>query len=297
MMPRATDALPPHLLDRLGGLEYVARRVVEGFVAGAHRSPYRGSGEEFARHRAYQQGDPLRHIDWRVYARFDRLYVREYRETSSLHCWIVLDASLSMGYADAHGVTKLRYATYVAAALAHIMLRAGDAVGLAAGTDAPALLVPPRNRTGQLHSLLLELERMRVAGAEPIAHTLDAAAAVLRRRGRVVLLSDMLDDDEHITDLLRAAARLRGRGSEVAVLRVLTPEEAGSSPLPAAKYFDPERPRSPRTGRTDDAGYRSRLAAHFARIAADLRDMGAEYVELQTDEPVELALSRWLLAR
>jgi uncharacterized protein (DUF58 family) len=297
MMHRTTDALPPHLLDRLGGLEYVAKRVVEGFVAGAHRSPYRGSGEEFARHRAYQQGDPLRHIDWRVYARFDRLYVREYRETSSLHCWLVIDASLSMGYAGAAGVTKLRYATYVAAALAHIMLRSGDAVGLAVGADSPALLVPPRNRTGQLHALLLELERVTAAGTAPIAETVDRAAAALRRRGRVVVLSDLLDEADGAAALSKAVARLRSRGSEVALLRVLTPEETGNSPLAAAAYFDPERPASARTGRTDDAGYRARLAAHYARIAGDLRDLGAEYVELQTDEPVELALSRWLLAR
>ncbi|MGH7448957.1 MAG: hypothetical protein ACRELT_15405, partial [Longimicrobiales bacterium] len=119
----------------------------------------------------------------------------------------------------------------------------------------------------------------------------------LRRRGRVVILSDLLEEDAGTDALLRAVGRLRARGSEVAVVRVLTPEESGRRELPAAAYFDPERPGLQRIGTTDDPGYRERLARHYARIAAELRDRGAEYVEVETAEPVEHALSRWLLAR
>jgi uncharacterized protein (DUF58 family) len=295
-MSAAPALLPPHVLERLGGLEFVARRIVEGFVAGTHRSPYRGAGEEFARHRAYQQGDPVRNIDWRVYARSDRLFVREYREDSSLHCWIVVDCTQSMGYADAHGISKLRYATFIAAALAHIMLKAGDAVGLATCDARAALRVPPRNRRGQLHDMIIELERLAAHGAAAIDTAVDAAGAVLRRRGRVVILSDMLSDDDGAA-LIAAVGRLRARGSEVAVLRVLTPAEAGSEPLPPADYFDPEVPRRSAVGSGGDSGYRERLDAYYGNIAASLREHGAEYVELLTDEPVEHALSAWLLAR
>ncbi|MBR9990060.1 MAG: DUF58 domain-containing protein [Gemmatimonadetes bacterium] len=288
--------LPPHLLERLGGLEFVARRVVEGFVAGAHRSPYRGAGEEFARHRAYQQGDPLRHIDWRVYARSDRLFVREYRENSSLHCWVIVDATLSMGYSDVEGITKLRYAAYLAAALTHIMLRAGDAVGFASVSDEPVLHIPPRNRRGQLHDVLIELQKLRPRGSTPMADVVDAAAAVLRRRGRVVVISDLLADDDGAA-LLSAIGRLRARGSEVAVLRVLTPEESSRRAMSDAAFFDPERARETVVGSTTDPAYGHRLNEYYAALADGLRECGAEYVEADTDEPVEHALSAWLLAR
>lgn len=292
----AQALLPPHVLERLGGLEFVARRVVEGFVAGTHRSPYRGAGEEFARHRAYQQGDPVRNIDWRVYARSDRLFVREYREDSSLHCWIVVDSTLSMAFSDRHGISKLRYAAFIAAALGHIMLKAGDAVGLATCGERAALRLPPRNRRGQLHDLIVELERLTPGGAADIDTAVDAAGGVLRRRGRVVVLSDLLgDDDGHA--LIAAVARLRARGSEVVVLRVLTPAEVGVEPLPPADYFDPEAPSRSTVGSGGDSDYRDRLQAYYARIAGSLREHGAEYVEVLTDEPVEHALSAWLLAR
>jgi uncharacterized protein (DUF58 family) len=291
-----TALLPPHVLERLGGLEFVARRVVEGFIAGTHRSPYRGAGEEFARHRAYQQGDPVRHIDWRVYARSDRLYIREYREDSSLHCWLVLDGTLSMGYTDAHGTSKLRYSAFLAAALGHIMLRAGDAVGLATSGDAATLQLPPRNRRGQLHDLVVELERLQSAGTMGIDAAVAAVAGVIRRRGRVVIMSDLLGDDDGDA-LLAATSRLSARGCEVVVLRVLTPAEAGIEELPPADYFDPETPARHAVGSGGDHAYRDRLHAYYARIAAALREHGAEYVEVLTDEPVEHALSAWLLAR
>ncbi len=140
---RAT-LLPPHLLDRLGGLELVARTVVQGFVAGLHRSPYRGAGREFAGHRAYQQGDDLRHIDWRLFGRSDRLFVREFREDANLQAVIVVDASLSMGYAEPGGIPKLRYAAILAAALAHIMLPGTPGPAGAGRTRGGSGLRPPR---------------------------------------------------------------------------------------------------------------------------------------------------------
>jgi uncharacterized protein (DUF58 family) len=289
--------LPPHVLERLGGLEFVARRVVEGFVAGAHRSPYRGAGEEFARHRAYQQGDDVRRIDWRLFARSDRLFVREYREDSNVHAWIVVDATASMGYTDAMGVSKLRCASFVAAALAHLMLRAGDAVGLASVGEGARLHLPPRNRPGQLHDVLLELEKLRAGGSTPVAEAMDATSGRLRRRGRMVVLSDLLTDDEGAA-LLAAAGRIHARGSELSVLRVLTPEELGRAPLPDASFFDPERPSRPIAGRpADDSAYRARLEAYYARLRLGLRESGAEYVEVDTAEPVERALAAWLAPR
>jgi uncharacterized protein (DUF58 family) len=287
--------LPPALLERLGGLDVVARTVVRGFVAGAHRSPSRGSGEEFARHREYQPGDDLRHLDWKVFGRTDRLYVREWEERSNLRAFLVVDASASMEYADAGGASKARYAAYLAAALAHLMLRSGDAVGLAAfGGGEMGLLVPARSRRGQLAALLRALERLRAGGSGSAAPALERVGEEMRRRGRVVLVSDLLEEDDGAA-LLRAVGRLRARGDEVICLRILSATEAGLRPLPAGRFFDPEAPqRSVAAAPEGDAGYRGRVEAYFGRIAAGLAERGAEYVPALTDEPVERALIRWL---
>jgi len=289
--------LPPGLLERLGGLDVVARTVAQGFVAGIHRSPKRGAGEEFARHREYQPGDDVRRLDWKVYGRTDRLYVREFRERSNLGAVLAVDATASMEYAGPGGVPKLRYAAYVAAALAHWMLGAGDSVGLATFGREAALELPPRSRRGQLHDLLLRLERLRAGGDAPAAAALDRAGERLRGPGRVVLVSDLLEEGDGEATVA-AVGRLRARGDEVVVFRVLTPQEEGTRPPGAGLYFDPERP-GPGTPAAPDAdpGYAERVRAYYDGLAARLRERGAEYVPLSTAEPVERGLIRWARTR
>ena len=298
-MTASPGFLPPGLLERLGGLEMVARTVVRGFVAGAHRSPLRGAGEDFSRHRDYQQGDDVRRLDWKVYARTDRLYVREYEERSNLSAYLVVDATASMDYAGDGGVGKMRYACFVAAALAHLMLGSGDAVGLAAfGEGGARMLLPPRTRRGHLHDLLLHLERLRPGGGGGAGEALDRVGEALRRRGRVVLVSDLLEDDGGDA-LVAAAGRLAARGDEVAVLRVLTPAEWGESAPPGpGLFFDPEAPsRTLPAAPSADAGYAGRVRAYYDGLSARLRERGVEYVPLLTDRPVEEALAGWLHAR
>lgn len=289
--------LPPQLLDRLGNLELVARTVVRGFVAGVHPSALRGAGEDFDRHRAYQQGDDLRHLDWRLYGRTDRLFVREYRETSNLRAFLVVDATASMGYAEPDGVSKLRYATFAAAALAHLMLGTGDTIGLAAYGGAGGVLVPPRNRPGHLHQLLLELERLRPLGAADPQPVLERVGEALRLGGRVVLLSDLLAEDEGDA-LVAALGALRARGDEVMALRVATPAELGERALGGGVFYDPEHPERSTPGIPEaDAGYRARVGGYYAALARRLRERGVEFVPLTTDEPVERALAGWIRAR
>ncbi len=296
-MSAASPFLPPGLLERLGGLDLVARTVVRGVSAGAHRSVLRGAGEDFARHRAYQQGDDLRRLDWKLYARTDRLFVREFEERSSLSAWIVVDASASMSYASPGGVAKARYAAWIAAALAHLMLQAGDAVGLASFGAEPRLLLPPRARRGHLHDLLLQLERLTPEGTGSSAPALDRVGVAMRPRGRVVLVSDLLEEDDGDA-LVAAAGRLRARGDEVVVFRVLTPEETGERAPAPALFFDPERPERTLPGApAADAGYARRVAAYFDGLAARLRERGVEHVAARTDRPVEEALVPWLHSR
>jgi uncharacterized protein (DUF58 family) len=288
--------LPPHLLERLGGLDVVARTVVQGFQAGLHRATRRGTGEDFARHREYQQGDDVRYLDWKLYARTDRLYVREFEERSNLQAYLVVDATASMGFVGEAGMSRLRYASYVAAALGHLMLGAGDAVGLAAAAGDSRLLVAPRTRRGQLHALLIALQSLTPEGTGDLAGALDRVALALPRRGRVVLISDLLADDDGDA-LVTSAARLRARGDEVQVFSVLTSVELGEAPLGAGVFFDPERPLPRVPAVTTDVGYRARLESYYQRLAARLRAHGVEYAALRTDEPVEAGLLRWAVAR
>lgn len=333
--------LPPHLLERLGGLELIAKQVVAGVVAGRHRALRLGEGEEFTRHREYRAGDDLRALDWRLYGRTDRLYVREYRADSNLRAYLVLDTTSSMSYADNHGVTKLRYAIYLAAALAHLMLRAGDQVGVASygAGGAARLLLPPRSRGGWLQEVVRVLEGLRgleegqgggagegarsdrgdggapgrtrtpvapgaasatalIGSAESeVAPALDRVGEALGRRGRVVLLSDLLDDDEG-EGLLAAVGRLRARGDEVLVLRPLTPAELGEGMPGAGRFYDPERPeRVVDAAPASDAGYAARVAAYYARLHVGLRGMGAEYIACSTAMPIEQTLGEWLRSR
>ena len=296
-MTATTDFLPPHLLERLGGLDLIARTIVAGFQAGIHRSPHHGAGEDFAKHRNYQQGDDVRYLDWKLYARTDRLYVREFEERSNLQAYLVVDATASMDYAMPGGVTKARYAAYVAAALTHLMLRAGDAVGLATVAVAPRLVLPPRSRRGHLHDMLRQLERLTPGGSGSLAEALDRVAGALRRRGRVVVISDLLADDGG-EGFAAAAGRLRARGDEVIALRVLTPAESGEAAPGPGLFFDPEHPaRALPAVPAGDRGYAGRVAAYYDALASRLRERGVEYLPMSTAQPVEEALITWATAR
>jgi uncharacterized protein (DUF58 family) len=292
-----SDLLPAEVLERLGNLELVARTIVRGFISGTHRSPFLGSGEDFSRHRAYQQGDDVRRLDWRLFARTDRLYVRLFEEDSNLQAFIVVDASESMGFVGDGAVSKLRYGQFVAAALAHVVLKSGDAVGLASfGTDT-AFHLPPRNRPGHLHDLLVGLERVEAGGRGSAAKTLDRVGGALRRRGRIVLISDCLFDDDG-REFLAAVARLRARGDEVIVIRVVSRLELGEVEGGAARYFDPEAPDSAVDAVPGkDPGFRERVSAYFTDLQHGLEERGAEYVPLTTDMPLVSALGGWLIAR
>lgn len=292
-----SELLSPEVLERLGSLDLVARTIVRGFIGGAHRSPFLGSGEDFSRHRSYQQGDDVRRLDWRLYARTDRLYIRLFQEDSNLQAFLLVDASESMEFVGDGAVSKLRYAQFVAAALAHVMLRSGDAVGLASFASGTSFHLPPRNRPGHLHDVLIGLERLEPAGSAPAHEAVDEVGSALRRRGRVLLISDCLSDDGP-APLLAAVSRLRARGDEVIVLRVASRLELGETVAAAARYYDPERPdRIIAATPGSDPTFRVRVAAYYEELRRGLEERGAEYVPLTTDQPLVSAIGGWLMAR
>src|SRR5262245_46697375 len=219
-----TDAPPTYLdaktLERIKRLDVRARLVVEGFIAGQHRSPYHGLAVEFATHREYDPGDDLRHIDWKVWSRSDRLYIKEYEEETNLQCTIVLDASRSMQYGG--GWRKFDYAATAAASLAYLLHRQQDAVGLVTFTTSIQKNLPASSHPSHLKLLLHELENIQPADKTDVAQVFPELARQIRRRGLMVLLSDLLLP---ITTLAEALKQFRLRRHEVIVFHVMHHDE------------------------------------------------------------------------
>jgi uncharacterized protein (DUF58 family) len=280
----------PALLARLGDLELVARILVEGLVSGLHRSPFHGYSAEFSQYRHYQPGDDLKYVDWKLAARTDRIYTKQFRETTNMPSAIVLDASRSMDFPGGPQ-SKFRYAVIAAAALAHLVSRQGDAVGLVVGDR----FYPARAGRQHLRRLLLALASSSVAAAWRPADAIRQAAERLGRRGLLLVLSDLYDDEDAAFAELRRAAR---RGHEVALLHVMSRDEIEFAYRGPAEFVDLE---SGRTLSVDAAlarrGYLDAMASFLERWRARAGSEGFQYALMTTDTPHARALRSFLLAR
>lgn len=232
-----TRIVDPALIGKLGRLDLVARLVVEGFLTGLHKSPYHGFSVEFAEHRQYMPGDEIRYLDWKVFAKSDRYYIKQFEEETNLRAHIVIDTSTSMLFeGDRAKLSKLRYSINLAAALAYLMTQQQDAVGLLLFSDTVNRLVPPRSSQAHLRLLLRELESEARRSAERgklpkeearktrIGHCLEYLADRVQRRGLVVLLTDFWDEKQE--DVIRALKHFRHRQHEVVVFLIQDPDEA-----------------------------------------------------------------------
>ena len=291
------DLLDPSTLSQLGGIEFIAREVVEGFLMGLHRSPHRGFSAEFAELRAYQAGDDLRYIDWRMFGRSDRYYVKQFEEETNLRAHLLIDVSESMGWSSDPGVLppKIWYAKHLAACMALILLRQGDSVGMAAFHDRIVERVRARGGRRQWTELTRRLAALQASGGTSAESALRDLAVRLRRRGLVILLSDLLvKPDETLT----ALKFLRHHGHEVLVFHLLDPGERELPAAAEARFFDPE---------TDDellvsvadirAEYREAVAAALDEWYRKLRPHGIDYQIIDTDQPLSTALRAYLRKR
>lgn len=285
------DLLDPAEAARLGGIEIVAQGVVEGFLAGLHRSPFRGFSVEFIEHRAYQPGDEPRYLDWRMLARSDRLFVKQFEEETNLRAMILLDASRSMAWRGAEDrLTKLDYARRLAAAIALILLRQRDATGLITFDDAVREIVPARVKAGQWRRLV----RGIVAAPEGQGTAAEAAlrqvTSLLVRRGLVVLVSDLLLDRELVLTALRY---LRHRGHQVVVFHLLDPAERELGGPPEVRFKDPESSASLVVRPRELArAYRDTVRREIGAWRTACRRHGIAYHDVTTDQPFGLALRR-----
>ena len=217
--------LDPTAISRLAGMELVARLVVEGFISGMHKSPYQGFSVEFVEHRQYMPGDEIRYIDWKVYAKSDRYYIKKFEEETNLKSYILLDTSGSMAFKSdesSEKITKLEYGCYLAASLAYLMLKQRDSVGLVIFNDQLRSYIPPRLGPTHLHALMAGLEDVSPGGDTDISATFHELAQRIVRRGLIIIISDLMDDPEKV---LRSLKHFRHKKHEVIVFHVLDPTE------------------------------------------------------------------------
>jgi uncharacterized protein (DUF58 family) len=290
----AGSLIAPQTLMRIKSLQMRARVAVQGFIKGIHRSPYHGFSVEFSEYREYSPGDDPRFLDWRLYARSDRYYVKRFEDETNLRCHIVLDTSRSMGYRSG-AYTKIDYARTAAATIAYFLSLQRDAVGLFTFEDRITDYLPPRHRPGQIRRLMAMLEREPEGRATDLAEPLEQIAAMVRRRGLIILVSDLLAP----IDLLKVRlGYLRSRGHEVIVLRVLDPAEVEFRFTTPGMFLDLESGREvyidPGTARDE---YLRRFSAHRSEIERSCADLGIEHVLITSDRPLELVLFDLLSAR
>ena len=287
--------LDPGIIARLGTMELKARTVVEGFLSGLHRSPYKGFSVEFAEYRQYLPGDDLSTLDWKVYARTDRHYVKKFEEETNLECHLLLDVSASMAYRGAAAMSKLEYGSVLAASLAFLMNRQRDATGLIAFDDKIRFRLPAGARPGHLHALLLALERMEAGLQSDVARPLHQLADALVKRSLVVLISDLLDQPEPV---IKGLKHLKFRGTDVIVFQVLDPNELTFPFRGPAKFRDLESADEVTADplRVREA-YLRELAGLTLRFDRELRGAGIDYVQLDTAQPLDFALLAYLATR
>jgi uncharacterized protein (DUF58 family) len=294
---RRADLLRPQQLAALGSIELVARRVVEGFIAGLHRSPHRGFSVEFAEHRMYQAGDDLRYIDWRMFGRSDRYYIKQFEEETNLRGYLLLDVSASMAWSSAPQSLppKLWYAKQLAACLSLMLVRQGDAVGLMAFDTALRAHTVPKGGRRHWHELLRTLVTLDGAGRTDPGTALHDLAGRLRRRGLVILISDLLVDQEATRLALRF---LRHRGHEVLVFHILDPGERELPEAGDARFYDPETGDELPVSVADVRGeYRAAVDRAIAVWQRELAPNGIDYVVIGSDEPLAPALRACLHKR
>ena len=289
------DLLDPHEIARLGGIELVTQGIVEGFLSGLHRSPRRGFSVEFAEHRAYQHGDEPRYVDWKLLARTDRLYVKQYEEETNLRAMLVFDTSRSMAWsgAPASRLTKLGYAKLLSAALAMVLLRQRDATGLITFDDAVRRVVPPRARFTHWYQLLAALSAVEPGAGTAAEPALRRVVDQLRRRGLVVFISDLLLDRDLTLKALRFLAH---RGHQVLVLHLMDPGEKVLAGAAESRFRDLETGQTVVLRPQDWAGaYDQTVREAIASWRLGLRRHGIAYELITTATPFGTALRQALV--
>jgi uncharacterized protein (DUF58 family) len=294
-MKETLKYLQPEVVAQLTTMELRARLVVEGFITGLHRSPYHGFSVEFTEHRQYMPGDEFKHIDWKAFAKTDRYYIKQFEEETNLKSYILLDASASMKYASKGQLSKIQYASYVAASLAYLMVEQRDAVGLTVYDESVRTTIPPRATQSNLRQLLKELENVVPGNKTGIAASLHQVAEQIKRRGLVIILSDFFDDP---TNVNTAFKHFRHKGNEVIVMQVLDPLERSFAFGTDAIFKDSESQEELMTQPWHiQQAYQDSMRRFLENYKRECRENAIDYLLLDTSTPFDKALMEYLTKR
>lgn len=287
--------LNPSVISRLNSLELRARLVVEGFMVGLHKSPYHGFSVEFSQHRPYMQGDSLKDIDWKVYGKSDKYFIKQYEEETNLKSYILLDTSKSMNYASEGNVTKIEYASTLVAGLSYLMIRQQDAVGLSLYSDKINKYMPPRASRAYLHEILKNLTEAKASDKTNTAASLHTIAEKIKRRGLVIIVSDLFDDVESV---LSALKHFRYKKNEVIVFQVLDPMERNFAFGSDAVFKDMETGEEITTQPHHvQKSYSEAMAEFIGKIKAECLNSNIEYNLIETSTPFDKALFSYIQKR
>ncbi len=289
-----TQYLTPSIISRLDNLSLKSRFVVEGFIVGQHKSPYHGFSVEFSEHRSYGPGDEIRHIDWKLWGKTDRYFVKQFEEETNLRSYLLVDQSRSMNFASS-GVTKLEYAQIVAAALAYLMIKQQDAVGLTLFDSQVRSYIPPKSKTSHLNVLLSQMEKIQPGPETDIAPILHRTAEVIKKRGLIILISDLFDDPEEV---LSGIKHFRHKGHEVIVFHILDPLELTLDFSDRTLFRDMETGEElitePMHIKKD---YQRNMQKFCDHMQNQCRQNQVDYIRLVTDQSLDLALTEYLIKR
>ena len=276
-------------------MELRARLVVEGFITGLHKSPYHGFSVEFTEHRQYMPGDEIKHIDWKAYGKTDRFYIKQFEEETNLKSYLIVDASRSMDYASKGNLKKFEYASYVAAALSFLMIEQRDAVGLILFDEGIRVSLPPRATRSYLKEILKELESAQPAKKTGTSVSLNLIAEQIKRRGLVIVLSDLFDNPESVVTALK---HFRHKGHEVVVMQILDPLERSFAFDGDAIFKDLETQEELMTQPWHiQKAYQQSMQEFLDFYKRQCRDNNIDYVLLDTSTPFDKALFEYLNKR
>ena len=294
MALRGRRYLTPATIARLGNLQLVARLVVEGITSGQHKSPFYGFNVEFSEHRRYMPGDELRHIDWRLFGKSDKYYVKLYEENTSLRSYLLLDSSKSMNFGGGP-LNKLEYAKSVVASLAYLLLHQKDSVGLATFSSEIHELLPPSSKASHLHRMVEVLDQDHGRGETDLFAVLRELTKTLKRRALVIIVSDFFDEEEKI---VRAVKHLRFLKHEVILLRILSPEEIDFPYEEYSQFIDLEDGGELLLDpRALAAEYRLKMDEHLKSLRRQLNYVRVDTELFRTDSPLEESIARFLSRR
>lgn len=293
-MPRAEEYLQPDVIARVKRFDLKAKFLIEGFFSGLHRSPFKGFSAEFSDHRKYVPGDEIKDLDWKVYARTNKYYIKRFEAETNMECHLVVDASASMGYGTT-GLTKLEYATYISAALAFLVTSQQDTVGLITFDDTIRAVLKPKSKRKHIIRILKILNDTKPGKRCKVSEQLHQVAGVIDKRGLVVVLSDLLDDPE---DVLDAFAHLRYDGHDIIVFHILDEAEANFPFSDARRFEDVETGETIVTDAASvRAGYLEALGEFIETYRSELHKRHIDFFNIDTSTSFDKALMAYLMKR